>query len=275
MKASRSTNLNPYQWVNLPPWMRQYIMTLFPPSPFVNLSPSASPASVSSDYGATERELVPGALRGYRSWRNGHDGNLLAVNFKNYWVRGVNVATCLAGGGACPGPLSCNMCAGGSGHVSPMADCTCGFYAAHQIGGVDHRGSVVGSIKAYGKVLVGPKGFKAQKAEIEALVFGGTVFTRTVMSEMWGVPIFSSTSELLEAFPPIPVDHLIPSEEEAYQTELQRRTQREAAFIAETARRIQIRARLQEDLAGMDKDLQELLKDQEKIAKIWNWEWEK
>lgn len=62
-----------------------------------------------------------------------------------------------------------------------------------------------GSIKASGRILLGTKGFRAEKAEVEALWGRGT----KRLAEFYGVPWLPNKAEFLEAFPPPNVDELI------------------------------------------------------------------
>lgn len=53
-----------------------------------------------------------------------------------------------------------------------LYDCTCGFYAYYTDGQHRNQETIEGIIKAYGKVTMGPLGFRAQKAEVVALCLG-------------------------------------------------------------------------------------------------------
>ena len=155
---------------------------------------------MSEAFDRVEKELVPGALRGYRRWRFDFTGQLAAVNFYYSWTPGRNEATHV---GVKPK------------HEAPMKRCSCGLYAHH-----DPRGSfnymdcsykdviVVGSIKAYGKIILGDLGFKAQYAEIESLVVPGPM-TAAFQHRYPQVKIFDRFTDLVKEFPPIPVDELL------------------------------------------------------------------
>jgi hypothetical protein len=185
-----------------------------------------------NQFGAVDAELVPGALRGYRSWRV-LNNNLVACNSPVVWPVGVMESEHI-------GFLNFNevqILEDCKGH--PKRDHTCGIYAVHQLGHEDNRGWILGSVKAYGKTIVGTRGFRAGKAEIEALTLnlrglnhftrwsiknlaGETVLVGTdtdsvqqlwdmvdKMGEKYQVPVFRSAKALVEAFPPISVDHLL------------------------------------------------------------------
>lgn len=194
MKKRKKSSSNPSQ----PPSNSLY-QTLFQ-SPF-RLIPVSRP--MLAEYGDKEAELVPGVLRGYRSWylRLGDLGGYLeAINFPVAWEPSRNTAHCVNG-------IQLVR------HDAPHARCTCGFYARHTpefwTGSSTYQPPfVLGSIRAYGKVILGTGGFRAQYAEIEALA----IAYASPVPLPYNVPIFSSLTELVEQFPPIPVDHLLERE---------------------------------------------------------------
>jgi hypothetical protein len=231
-RNSRSRR-NLYQQ-SLPPSQRQFLLGLSQQSLYrlaqvvqllthslYQTSHSLGSLSVSSDYGDRdgEREVVPGVLRGYRAWR-WDEGSLAACNWGTRWTSGRNEAVCYKTS-ACP----CDSCKAGlviqqaNPHlVVPEAECACGIYAKHLPGNYDYRGLVIGVIKAYGKVILGTKGFRAQYAEIEALAIrydqlssGYSDLVETLTQ--YQVPIFVTEYEMVEKFPPIPVTELLPKEE--------------------------------------------------------------
>lgn len=57
-------------------------------------------------------------------------------------------------------------------HEVPNENCTCGFYAYNSRENDQHSQAqfVGGVIKGYGRTLIGPKGFRCEKAEIVALI---------------------------------------------------------------------------------------------------------
>lgn len=137
-------------------------------------------------------ELVLGAARGRRAFHLGPDGWLRGVTYRVPWEPGENVARCMVtkyqpiepqrrmpniGGWvykdgvpeleAAPGfvPTPCN---------GMEKDCTCGFYAYHRgnetyMAVVPDGLRVEGVVEAYGKVVMGPLGFRAQKARVLAV----------------------------------------------------------------------------------------------------------
>jgi len=176
---------------------------------------------VSNEFDAKEHELVPGVLRGYRQWRVAPDG-LLACNFPVRWDRGINTAIHFGGGYVySDGTTSTHRGAGNffrdrfpDEREAPVKGCTCGFYALHDPRDISTgpAGWVGGSIKAYGRVILGDLGFKAQYAEIESLTsyWGPSDLTDQLRAWYPGVPVFDTAPELAEAFPPIPVTELLP-----------------------------------------------------------------
>jgi hypothetical protein len=168
-----------------------------------------------SDYEGSEQLMVPGTLRGYRAWRP-FPGGLMSMVDSYPWARH-NVARCARFGGFAV-----------DDHIAPVSECTCGFYARHTLKGVENlyrNASVFGSIKAHGRIVLGTKGFRAEEAEIEALLLdpikvkpgslsgwydGPTVVG--LLQRAYVVPVYTDREELLKDFPPIPVDHLLPPE---------------------------------------------------------------
>lgn len=186
----------------------------------LNLSPSLNHWSqwVSShepgfEPEASEREVVPGVLRGYRSWGLTPDGVLTALNSPGLkWGHGKNTAMCANGHFVVPptGYQNRLLHAG----EAPVDECTCGIYAMHSpelINTACHY--ACGSIKAYGKVILHEDGFRTQYAEIESLVLHPLITNVSVISgieERYRVPIYISAAELLYHHPPISVEHLLP-----------------------------------------------------------------
>jgi len=171
-----------------------------------------------SDYDNKEHEVVPGVLRGYRQWQVQPDG-LYACNFPVRWEAGVNTATHQ---GAKTydygdGRRRLHKVEVPDDQAAPVKGCSCGFYALH---GTDlYRGHgpryVSGSIKAYGHVILGTTGFRAQYVEIESLwipdaLEGRHTLALSVIRDHYpDVPVFDTWADLMQAFPPIPVTELI------------------------------------------------------------------
>lgn len=120
-------------------------------------------------------ELVAGTALGYRWWTlNGPqlhrspasagedwDPGLLR-GVRDFWQPGINQARCLSGAAA-KHPFE----------EIPYFDCACGYWAywgiqQHDLGRANSL-PVIGVVRASGQVIIGPRGFRAQKAEIIAL----------------------------------------------------------------------------------------------------------
>jgi hypothetical protein len=178
--------------------------------------------------------MVAGSLRGYRSWelraqleptflsrlfgRSPRVGTveLGSVTMSYTWTPGQNVAQCLASRGLRPN-------AHGTTGGPPQAKCSCGFYALYDpyhAGEWDNEG-VIGSIKAYGRIVIGTRGFRAEKVHLEALcltpnhchAYYAKARRKAVKkaASIYGVPFFSGLETMLAAFPSQSVDELIRS----------------------------------------------------------------
>jgi hypothetical protein len=99
----------------------------------------------------------------------------------------------------------------GLDHEAPDPDCTCGFYATYQPssnGGHFFAYPVAGIIEASGRIILGTKGFRAQRTRIVALM-NTAPYSRDA-AEMYDVPLFGSSQEALEAFPPHDISEISP-----------------------------------------------------------------
>jgi len=67
---------------------------------------------------------------------------------------------------------------------------------------------VHGSIRAWGRVVIGELGFRAERAQVEA-VWSDYPFTRSNVAMRYGVPSFESKEDFLKAFPPTGVRDLL------------------------------------------------------------------
>jgi hypothetical protein len=155
-------------------------------------------------------ETFPGFLRGYRTWNIRRTGALAAVWAAYTYTQGVNEATC---GPSATGILSLATMR----HEDvPRWGCSCGFYAAYKTVPYEYIGNPIwGSIKATGRILVGTRGFRAQKVEVEALcVNPGARYTlvedakRT--GDHYGVPVFHDLDAMLAEFPPHDLQGILP-----------------------------------------------------------------
>lgn len=164
-----------------------------------------------------EVSLVPGSLRGYRVW--GPSGfALAALGFSGYiYIPGANTAYCIyAEGNRCI--CSCNECKvlQHDSAPAPVLACTCGFYALLTHDQEELQGAVgvvsrtypIGSLKASGRVVLGSRGFRAERVEIEALARPCAKYVATY----YGVPWFPTMEDLVAEFPPSNVDSLLKEE---------------------------------------------------------------
>ena len=96
---------------------------------------------------------VEGFVVGYRVWRLRVDGTLVSAGAgATTWQHGINTATCPR-----------------RRHHAPGARCTCGLYAMHDPPPAASPG-VVGAVRAHGDLQAHRDGFRAEHAEVVALV---------------------------------------------------------------------------------------------------------
>lgn len=90
-------------------------------------------------------------------------------------------------------------------HQVAQLDCSCGFYGYFDATAADtyHRpGHVYGVIKGYGRVTVGDRGFRAEKAELVALIReGGSFKFSQSISAYPDIPTFDTILQALAKFP--------------------------------------------------------------------------
>ena len=150
------------------------------------------------DYSGHEVPLVPGTLRGYRSWITDMEGVLYPINAwpNSAWTAGINESVCHG---------NCGIPARGHCGSSPGTTCTCGFYATHIP--LPRCGSVVGVIEASGRVIIGTKGFRAQKARIVAAY---TVKLDSRMLDNYrDVQWFQDPERMWEKYPPQDLSEIV------------------------------------------------------------------
>jgi len=164
--------------------------------------------------------MVLGPLIGLRAFRMTEDG-LTGVHKQVPWGPGENVAECLATAsdyaawdGYCYGSYAAAI-ADWKPHVerAPFMHCSCGWYAY-----VDGSNTylttsrVAGLIEGYGHLVVGSRGFRAEKARIVALIQPGEMTYdeefewRSVCAAYPDAVTFTSVDEALARFPLTPVD---------------------------------------------------------------------
>lgn len=154
-------------------------------------------------------DTFPGFLRGYRTWDTTAAGIYLGSVWAEYrYQAGRNQAYCR-------GRIAFAFI---QGHPAPQRNCACGFYAAYKDIPREYRHHPIwGSVKATGRVLIGTRGFRAEKVEIEALCAGTEGFSfiseETIqrLGNHYSVPTFPSPEAMFKAFPPQSLDGLVPA----------------------------------------------------------------
>jgi hypothetical protein len=173
--------------------------------------------------GDADRSLVPGSLRGYRTWRPTRRSEvvpegllpLAAVSRRKVLWPAVLSARCLPlelprrPGGEAPEDLPPDS------HRAPETGCDCGIYAWYAPD--DTRmmhARVFGVVEASGLVLMGERGFRAEHARVVAVV---TRSRRVAAAcEAAGIVVYRRRRDLVRAYPPEDVSELIgPPEDEA------------------------------------------------------------
>lgn len=90
-------------------------------------------------------------------------------------------------------------------HRVGNVDCTCGFYAYFDTNDNPYHKSgeqVMGIVEAHGTVSVGSRGFRAQKAQLQALIIPSAVrFNRAQLIRNYGVPLFETAWDAIQTFP--------------------------------------------------------------------------
>lgn len=154
------------------------------------------------DYGDVDSPVFIGELRGYRGWVLPSERDKLSSIFKRFdWSPGVNIAECRQ-------PwhdLSDDPC--------PSPYCTCGFYAHYSVkDAVDYcSGLIYGSIMASGTIIPGTRGFRAERARVEAVILPFTFATKygserieEVRETYPDVKILSNAAKFKKEFPSTP-----------------------------------------------------------------------
>lgn len=169
--------------------------------------------SVAGSCGAGDqgRAMVAGMLRGYRTWRLAGRTDprgglpLTAVTRRDVRWQPEMRATCVRP--ADGAPIMPEQPPGG-GHVAPAGGCECGLYGWYQPDDTAIlAGNVFGVIEASGVVILGERGFRAERARVRA------VATRrrrvAARCEAAGVEVYRSRRALVRAYPPDDVRELL------------------------------------------------------------------
>jgi hypothetical protein len=156
--------------------------------------------------GDAGRALVPGSLRGYRTW--GLAGRrayvpagtlpLTSVTRRRVVWTPTLTARCTPNDPATSGPWSLPV---EGDHSAPHAGCRCGIYGWYTPTDTGMlRARVFGVIEASGVVLMGERGFRAEKARIVAVVSRNRRVTAAC--ERAGIAVYRRRRDLLRDHPP-------------------------------------------------------------------------
>lgn len=149
------------------------------------------------------RPLVVGTLRGYRTWRSGRtnpDGllPLTAVTRREIPWGVVTTAVCAAPTDAVEHQ-----------HAAPADGCACGIYGWYRPDDTAILpSSVFGVVEASGRVLLGDRGFRAERARIRAVVTRRRRIATACRAA--GIEVYSRKRDLIAAWPPEDITGLVP-----------------------------------------------------------------
>lgn len=146
----------------------------------------------------TERPTFSECVIGYRSWKL-DDWVLTPVSFGSPWRPGVNRAVCKAHETASVWYLDPSEQPKPKTHPAPQQNCTCGLHAYHEIPEQpDGTGAqiIVGAVAAWGNLQVHCNGFRAEYAQIVALVADAGL---DEIAELYGVPLVAREMLAAEA----------------------------------------------------------------------------
>jgi hypothetical protein len=151
------------------------------------------------------RPLVAGSLRGYRTWRlqrrrsrpSGDTLPLTSVTRRVVWGPTLtarctpdDMANLTGAAATLPGD-----------HAAPAAECHCGIYGWYDPADTGMlRARVFGVVEASGLVLMGERGFRAERAKIVAVVSRNRRLTAAC--EEAGIAVYRRRRDLVRACPP-------------------------------------------------------------------------
>lgn len=197
--------------------------------------------------------FIPAEIRGYRMWAldRGIFAPRAAGSFGYFWKPGVNYAQCYSNGNHEPPDKDCRTVGHG-----------CGFYGWHTgfPDGFDNHVTfpLLGVIRVSGRIILGTKGFRAQKAEIEAFA---PALPRTgqwglvqELADHFGVQAMPSGEDAFAAYPPDDLSALFPEPEPGLEDGLKRM----GAALMET---VQLTAGLTTSVTGVAKAFQEWVEE--------------
>jgi hypothetical protein len=163
--------------------------------------------------GDAGRALVPGSLRGYRTWR--------LLRRRTHLPDGALPLTSVTRRGVVWGPSLTARCTPSDtgtaspwsptpagDHHAPQAGCSCGIYGWYwpiDTGMVSAR--VFGVVEASGLILMGERGFRAQTVKIAGVVTRNRRVTTACIRA--GIPVYRRRRDLLRDYPPEDLSSLL------------------------------------------------------------------
>lgn len=168
-----------------------------------------NPIAESCGGGEAGRLLVPGSLRGYRTWRLRRrrcvDGQLPMTSITRRRVVWTPVLTA-----RCT-PRDVDRLAEPTievDHRAPARGCTCGIYAWYASDdSAMLPGHAFGVIDATGAVLMGDRGFRAEHARVVAVATRNRRLASACQRA--GIAVFTRKRDLVRAYPPDDVSALL------------------------------------------------------------------
>jgi hypothetical protein len=151
------------------------------------------------------RPLVAGSLRGYRTWRlqrrrrppSGDALPLTSVTRRVVWGPSLT-ASCTPDETANLAPGAATLPAD---HAAPAAGCRCGIYGWYDPADTGMlRARVFGVVEASGLVLMGDRGFRAERAKIVAVVSRNRRLAAAC--EQAGIVVYRRRRDLVRDCPP-------------------------------------------------------------------------
>lgn len=172
-----------------------------------------------------ESTLVLGTLIGYRAWIPGTYRTLVKTTDrvsidwnKTPWGRDSYLTSCgeYYKWKVLKTKASCRNKKPGHAHgQSPADKCSCGLYGFYDIGDVGKSFPMVnaacihGAFQAWGRVILGTKGFRCEYAKVCGLVAGKDPDMTKHIASLYGVPVFETYGDLVKEFPRSDVSSLI------------------------------------------------------------------
>ena len=173
-----------------------------------------------SDYSGKEETLVPGSLIGYRVFHTLNNSDLyqklMSIMSYYLWNPGINTASCNNNVVHSVVHYDTHY-----GKYPPVSSCRCGFYAKYfpddfkDVIGYGWSGPLVlGAIEAHGRVILGTKGFRAEKARIIGLAPFQAIDCSKIplLANHYRVNYYDHIQDLVNDFPPSDVSNLVPKE---------------------------------------------------------------